>query len=180
MEVDRNAFSEVFMIPLSSAISGGLTWSKLSRNRGYELRRNDEIVGSLQRPGYWSSSYLAETQGGHWTFRRGGFLGSGAQILDSASQQEIAMFKSAWSGAGTLTFADGPTFHVECKGWRHPVWSVIAENGETLLRMHVCEETVEVPTGTAVPDGRLSLLIMFTWYRVLQAEEDAASAAMVA
>jgi hypothetical protein len=69
---------------------------------------------------------------------------------------------------------------VECKGWRHPVWSVIAENGETLLRLHVCEETVEVPTGTAVPDGRLSLLIMFTWYRVLQAEEDAASAAMVA
>jgi hypothetical protein len=31
-----------------------------------------------------------------------------------------------------------------------------------------------------VSDSRLSLLIMFTWYRVLKAEEDAQSAAVVA
>lgn len=70
----------------SSAISGGLTWSKLSRNRGYEL---DD-----QKPSRCSDPTMS-------SFR---------------------------------------------------------------LR----------------PDSRFSLLIMFTWYRVLQAEEDAASAAMVA
>lgn len=167
------------MIPLSSAISLGLTWSKAS-HQNYELKLNDEVVGTLHRPSLWSSSFLAETQSGRWTFRRAGWLGAGAQILDSGSQQEVATFKSSWSGAGTLTFADGQTFHLECKGWWHPVWSVLAQNGETLLRLHTREKEVDVIADACVTDSRLSLLIMFIWYRVLQAEEDAAAAAIAA
>ncbi len=81
---------------------------------------------------------------------------------------------------GTLTFADGQQFQLECKGWWRPVWSVIGPGGETLLRLHTREKTVDVPTAGSVSESRLSLLIMFTWYRILQAEEDAASAAMTA
>ena len=170
------------MIPLSSstAISGGLTWAKIPHSRDYELKLNGEAVGTLRRPGWFSSSFLAETRAGNWTFRRGGCLGSGARILDSATQQPIATLKSSWGSGGTLTFADGQTFHLKCKGWWRPVWSVIANSGETLLRLHRREKTVEVQDGSAVPASRLTLLIMFTWYRILQAEEDAASAAMVA
>jgi hypothetical protein len=180
MELDRDAFSEVFMIPLSSAISSGLTWSNIARNGGYELRLNCEVVGTLRRPGFFSSSFLAETQEGHWRFCRRGLLGAGSKILDSASQQQIATFESVWGGGGgALTFADGQTFRLECKGWWHPVWSVIGEEGQPILHLHTREKTVDLPTSVAVPQSRLSLLIMFTWYRVLQAKEDAASAAMV-
>jgi len=168
------------MIPLSSAISSGLAWTKLPRHRGYELRQNGEIVGSLSRPSFWSSKYLAESQSGQWTFRRGGCFGTGAQILDSTSQQPIATFKSKWGNGGALAFADGQTFHLQCKGWWRPVWSVISETGETVLHLRVREKTVEVPNAVSVPDGRLALLILFTRYRVLQTEEDAASAATVA
>ncbi|HEV2718253.1 MAG TPA: hypothetical protein VGU64_23510 [Terriglobales bacterium] len=167
------------MIPLSSVVSTGLTWSKVS-HQDYELKVNGKVVGTLHRPSFWSSTVLAETQSGCWTFRRHGWLGAGAQILDSNSQQEIATFKSSWSGAGTLAFADGQTFHLECKGWWRPVWSVIAQTGETLLRLHTREKEVEVTAQSAVTDSRLSLLIMFTWYRVLQAEEDAAATAIAA
>jgi hypothetical protein len=168
------------MIPISSAGSSGLTWSKVSCNRSYELKLNDEVVGTLKRPSFWSSNFLAETQDERWMFRRGGWLGTGAQIVDLASQQAIATLTSGWGCGGTLTFADGQTFRLECRGWWRPVWSVIAEGGETLLRLHTREKAVEVLTGAAVPSSRLSLLLMFIWYRVLQAEEDAASAAMVA
>jgi hypothetical protein len=78
MELDQDAFSEVFMIPLSSAISSGLTWSNIARNRGYELRLTCEVVSTLRRPGFFSSSFLAETQEGHWRFCRGGLLGAGS------------------------------------------------------------------------------------------------------
>src|ERR1017187_3253726 len=77
MELDQDAFSEVFMIPLSSAISSGLTWSNIARNRGYELRLTCEVVSTLRRPGFFSSSFLAETQEGDWRFCRGGLLGAG-------------------------------------------------------------------------------------------------------
>lgn len=165
------------MIPFSSAISSGLTWSKISWTRGYELKLHGEVVGKLERPSFWCSKFLAETQDGHWIFRRGGFLGSGAEILDAASEQPIATFKSGWGGGGALTFADGQTFQLQCKGWWRPVWTVTANDGQSVLRMHTREKTVELPSGEVVPNSRLSLLTMFAWYRVLQAEEDEASAA---
>jgi hypothetical protein len=168
------------MIPLSSATSGGLTWSRLSRTRSYELKVNDQVVGTLQHPSFWSSSFVAESQSGRWIFRRGGWFGAGSEILDSSSQQQLATFKSVWGGSGTLTFSDGQQFQLECNGWRRPVWSVVGKGGETVLRLHTREKTVDGPNVGSVPDTRLSVLIMFTWYRVLQAEEDAAATAVAA
>jgi hypothetical protein len=168
------------MNPLSSATSSGLTWSKISRNRSYELKLNDEVVGTLEHPSFWSSSFVAESQSGRWTFRRGGWFGAGSEVLDSSSQQRIATFKSVWGGGGTLTFNDGQQFQLECNGWWRPVWSVVGRGGETVLRLHTREKTVDMPNVGSVPDTRLSVLIMFTWYRVLQAEEDAAATAVAA
>ncbi len=168
------------MIPVSSAASGVLTWSNIPRSRNYELKLNGEIVGTSRHPSFWSSSFLAEAQAGSWTFSRGGWLGTGAAIVDPASGQQIAAFKSSWGGGGILTFADGQTFHLGCKGWWHPVWTVDAENGQPIAHLHTREKTVDVEAGSGVPDTRLSLLILFAWCRILQAEEDAASAAATA
>jgi hypothetical protein len=181
------------MIPLSSAsaMSGGLTWKKTSCSRSYELKLNDQLIGTLNRPSFWSSEFVAEAQNGNWTFRKTGFLGNGAEVFDSskqdptskqdtALQQPIATFKSEWGGGSTLTFTDGQSFRLQCKGWWRPVWSVIGESGQPVLVLNVRDKTVDVPTAGAVPDTRLSLLIMFTWYRVLKAEEDAQAAVMVA
>jgi len=165
------------MIPLSSAVSGGFTWSKIPHGRGYQLKLNDELVGTLRHPSFWSSSFVADTQDGCWTFRRAGFLGTAAEIVNPASEQVIATFKSSWGGGGTLTFADGQTFQLQCKGWWRPLWSATTESDQPVLHLHTREKTVELPAGAAVPESRLSLLIMFAWSRVLQAEEYAASAA---
>lgn len=167
------------MIPLPTAISSELTWSKIS-SRNFELNRRGEVIGRLQRPSFWSCSFEVETQAGRWTFRRRGWVG-GSEIFDSASQQPIAIFKPAWSGrAGKLTFDDGQTFQLQCKGWWRPVWSVIAESDELVLRLQRCEKTVELFSAAAVYESRLGLLILFTWYHVLQSEEAAASAAVMA
>lgn len=170
------------MIPLSSgsAISGGLTWMKVSRSRSYELKLNDQVVGTLDRPSFWSSDFVANTQNGKWTFRRTGCLGLGAEVFDSATQQPIATFKAEWGRGSTLIFADGQSFRLQSKGWWRPVWSVISESGQPVLVLDVRDKTVELPAAGAVPDSRWSLLIMFTWYRVLKAEEDAQAAVMVA
>jgi len=79
-----------------------------------------------------------------------------------------------------LTFTDGQSFAFACSGWWRPVWTVTTESGDPVLIAHVREKTVELPAGADVPEDRLALLIMFAWYRVLQAEEDASAAAVVA
>ena len=166
------------MIPLSTAISSGLTWRKIPRSRNYEFAVNGEVVGTLVRPSVWSCRFLAETQDGRWTFRRGGFLASGAEIVDSA-EQPIATFKANWGGRGQLTFTDGQGFHVWSKGWWRPVWSVATQSEQPVFQLHRREKTVEIAPGVSLPAGRLVLLLMFVWYRVLQSEEDAASVAVM-
>ena len=167
------------MIPLPSAVSSGFTWSRLPRNRGYEFKRNGEIVGTLERTSFWSSNVLAKNEQGSWTIRKTGCLGNKCEIVDPASQQRIAKFKAAWGGRGALAFADGQTFYLERKGFWRPVWAVTTEAGVAVLSLHASERTVDISGVSGVPESRLSLLAMFTLYRVQQAEEDAAAAAVV-
>jgi len=167
------------MIPLPSAVPTALRWIRVPHSRNYELRASDNLVGSLRRPSLWSSRFDAETGNGHWMFRRSGFFCTGAEIVDTASGQVTATFKQGWRGGGWLTFADGQAFQLECHSWWRPVWSVTTTAGP-VLQLHARDRSVQVPDGVAVDRTRLSLLMMFCWYRVLQAEEDAASAATVA
>jgi hypothetical protein len=170
--------------PVSSAVSGGfaqpqITWSRVAYGRRCEVKKNQQVVGTLQKPSFWSTNYLADSTGGHWLFRRAGFLCSGAEILDAATEQQIAQFKSDWSNGGTLTFSDGQTFLVKSSGWWRPVW-MVTESGRPVVQVRIREMTVELDASAAANDGRVSLLILFTFYRMLQAEEDAASAVLVA
>jgi hypothetical protein len=172
------------MIPISSAIFSGhpnqLDWTKAGGSHRYELSFNGETVGRLERPSFWSSRYSAETSDGRWTFRPAGCFG-GAEIIDEASGGIIASMKSNWgSGGGTLVFADGQRFAMMLSGWWRQVWSVAAENGQPVLRLHAREKTMELTAGAEAVRGRLSLLAMFTYYRVLKVEEDAAAAVLVA
>ena len=167
------------MIPISIAPSSRYTWSSLPRNQGSELRQDGEVVATLRQPSMWSSNYVASTVDHQWIFRRMGFWGNAAEISDSVSQQTVATFKSSWGGRGTLTFSDGEKFDFVCHGLWHPVWTVLSADGEPMLWLRTREEFVDVKW-TSAPKARLSLLVLFTLYRVRQAEEDAASAATVA
>jgi hypothetical protein len=184
MELDSKPFTEVFMIPLStatvSATSGAITWSKISCNRLYELRRDGALIGKLTRPSIWSQKFVAETQIGSFTFRRCGFLGIGAEILNATSGQALASFKGDWGSRGVLTFAGGQAFHLACKGWWRPLWTVSTQAGQPIFFLHPREKKIDLATGAEVRDEQLSILILFAWYRVLQAEEEAASVAVMA
>lgn len=163
------------MIPISSANSGGLVWSKTSYKRGYELKRNGEIVASLQRKSFWSSEFQAESAHGSWKFRRTGCFRAGTEIVDSNSGTRIAILKPNWSGGGTLAFSDGLTVRITSKGFWRQVWTVLADSGETVLSIHSPE--VDVPRKLHLSEERLILLAIFSWHVMQQASEDASSAA---
>jgi hypothetical protein len=168
------------MIPVSSITRSTFTWSSLPKNQGCELRRDGGIVGRLLRPSVWSSNYEAISGNRRWAFHRSGFWGNCAEILESGSQQAIATFKCALGGRGTLNFADGEKFDFVCHGLWRPIWSVMRADGERVLALHSREQFVDVNPDSGVQESRISLLTLFGLYRVRQAEEDAASAAIVA
>jgi hypothetical protein len=163
------------MIPISSAISGGLIWSKTSCKRGYELKCNGEIVASLQRKSFWSSEFQAESARGSWKFRRTGCFRAGTEIVDSNFGTRITILKPNWSGGGTLAFSDGLTFRITSKSLWRQVWTVLGDSGETVLSIHSRE--VDVPRKLHLSEERLILLAIFSWHIMQQASEDAASVA---
>jgi hypothetical protein len=169
------------MIPISTALSGGLIWSKTPHNRGYELRCNGKIVGSLQRKSCWSSEFRAESADGSWKFRRTGWFHTGTEIADSTSGARIAVYKPNWSGAGTLVFPDGLTFRITYKGFWRPVWTVLTDGGQPILSIRSHGRTVEISKElhlSHLSEERVTLLAMFTWHIMQQTAEDAASAAV--
>jgi hypothetical protein len=168
------------MVPFTSAVRHGLTWSKVPHTHDYELKLNHETAGVLARPSCWSPRFLAETPGGRWAFRRQGFLGTGVEITDANSEQTIASFQSSSCGGGTLIFADGQTFHLKYKGWWRPVWSVTTDDGRPMLHLHTRDKTVELQVSAGISPIQSRLLVMFAWSRELQADEDATAAAVAA
>lgn len=178
MELDRDTFPEVFMIPSSTAVSSGFTFS--ANWRGFELKHDGQSVATLKRPRVWSADFIAESPSESWVIRRSGFWGNKGEILDGASQRRIATFKWGWGGKGTLTFADGETFLVLTRGCWRPVWSVTTEAGQAVLQLHTREKSVEVQEDVSLPTDRLLVLMLFVLYRVRQAEEAAAGAAVAA
>jgi hypothetical protein len=142
---------------ISSALSGELVWSKTPCRGGYELKRNDEIVGSLQRTSFWSSEFRAKSAHGSWRFRRTGCFRTGMEIVNSNYGTRIAILKPNWSSGGTLAFSDGLTFRLISRGFWWPVWTVLADSGQPVLRIHSREKTVVLAT-EPVSEDKLILL----------------------
>jgi hypothetical protein len=178
--VDRNTFSEVFVIPLSTAVAVPRGFTFTSNLYGFELKQGDQMVATLNRPRVWSSEFIAAMAGQNWIIHRSGFWGNKGEILDTASHQQIAVFKFGWGGKGDLFFADGQKFFVVTRGCWHPVWTVTTELGEPVFQLHTREKSVELHNVAGVSESRLSLLVLFTLFRVRQAEEAAAVAAAAA
>ena len=167
------------MIPISSAISGGLTWSKAPHSRGFVLNAGGEIVGSLQPTSCWSTEFKAECSDGSWRFRRTGFFRTATEILDAMSNTRVALLTPDWRGGGTVVFSDGQTFRLRSTGFWRQVWTVASQTGEPIMRVRSREKTVELATQFVLPEGRLALLVIFAWYCVQKAAQDAAAAASV-
>jgi hypothetical protein len=164
------------MIPISSAITGELTWSKIAHKRGFELRSDAGIVASLRQTSFWSREFQAESAHGSWRFRRSGFWRIATEIVDAASGVRIAALKPNWCGGGMLIFTDGQTFQLTSKGFWRPVWSALA-NGQSVLSVQTRGKKVELLNQMHLPEERLTLLAIFTWHIMRQAAEDGAEVA---
>jgi hypothetical protein len=164
----------------STSRRSGFSWTRLPHNRGYELKHNSQVIGTVQHSPHWASDFVAASASSEWTFRRAGFLGVGATILDAHSQETIATFKAVWPNRGTLVFSDHQKFDLHCKGLWDPLWTIRGQAGEIIVSLHGREETISFGDLRSIKEERLVLMIMFALYRLQQAEEYAASTAMVA
>jgi len=163
---------------LSATLSGEFRW--FCNKNIQQLKLGDQVVGSLRKTSFWSSDFQAESTYGSWKFSRRGMLGTGAEILDMATNQCVAAFKSNW-GRGMLIFADGETFQINSKGYWRPFWSVRTLDGHLVVSMSSWDSGVELIRRAGMVEGRSVLLAFFLKSHMQQiAEDDGTMAAMLA
>ena len=164
------------MIPTSSVVTPTqLLWSKIPGHKGSQLTRNGEPIASVQRTGFWSSEFQADSPLGNWRIRRSGFLQSGAEMVDQRTNASVAIFHPNWSGRGSVALPDGQTFKLSSRGCWRPVWTLVAPDGQPVLSMDVRAKTVECTNPSTLSPDRLIMLAVFVWRIVQQTSEDAAA-----
>lgn len=155
-----------------------LFWTKSHPEGRYELILDGQPLAWLQHGEYWNSESQAGFAGYQWSFRRPGAALGHTEIRQNDLPNPVATYKSHWGGGGTLTFSDGARFLVSCSGVWHHVWSLLDENGRTVLSVgpHSRRVLLSRPQGANLASedhDRLLFLIVFLWHEILQARDEA-------
>ena len=96
------------MKPIRGVAGQPLRWTQPTLlKREYELHAGDEVVATLRWQKTFGSLALAEAADGTWTFKRSGFLRPKITVRVPGSETEVAVFKPAWGGEGTLRLSAG-------------------------------------------------------------------------
>jgi hypothetical protein len=162
-----------------------LVWVQPARSKqAFELHASDDVVATLQ----FERSSLASGESGEqkWTFKREGFWHPQVTVRIPGSDANVAVFKPAWTGGGTLDLPQGRTLHFGAANFWHSQWDwsdvasqaplVHFKSHAGLLRM---EGQVDVET-TAVSYPELPLLVVLGWYLLILFARDSAAAGSAA
>jgi hypothetical protein len=151
------------------------------RRQTYELRADNELVGTLHWPSAFRSRCVAETIDGSWTFERQGYWNSRASTRAAGSDQDLLTFKPNWTGmSGTLEHLDGRVFKLQTNMWcnRFTLMQTLAHGEEVELlavtvNLSILRGSADVamkPQLAQTEDA--ALLAMFSCYLVLMAYAD--------
>ena len=107
--------------------------------QAYELRANNELVGTLHWPTVLRSLCVAETVDESWNFERLGLLNSRVVARVAGSEQDVLTYRHNWTQTlGTLKHIDGREFTLRGSNW----W----RNHFTLVQKLTQGEDVELLT----------------------------------
>jgi hypothetical protein len=122
------------MRKIASLIDHELTWMQRKGIKSeYELRFGDDLVAILRFPKMLSSTAIAESGDGCWTFERVGFLKPKTVIRASGSADDLATYApKAWKGGGVLELPGGRNVTLYTSTWGRTL-GLRMESGETLL-----------------------------------------------
>ena len=112
-----------------------LNWIKSGPSkREFELRGETGVFGKLKWNKRFGSLATAMTNDGEWTLKRSGFLHPRVSARNAGSNKDIAVFKSGWTGTGTVEFETGLKLSWVNKNFLHSGWAFMGLDGGDILR----------------------------------------------
>jgi hypothetical protein len=124
------------MRTMTAFVDHTLTWIKPKIFKSdYELRFGDELIATLCFQKIFSSTAIAESGDGCWTFERVGFFKKKTVIHPRSSSAILGIFtKNTWKKGGYLELSDGRKFIVIASLWKNTI-EFKTDIGESLIHM---------------------------------------------
>ena len=158
-----------------------LVWIQPARlTQSFELQASDEVVATLE----FQRASLAsgETADQRWTFKREGFWHPQVTVRVPDSDANVAVFKPAWTGGGTLEIPQGRQLRFGAANFWHSQWDWSDASNQPLVHfkshagLFKMEGEVDIESG-AVSLPELPLLVVLGWYLLILFARDSAAAA---
>jgi hypothetical protein len=170
---------------LADVAAEELLWVQPSvRKQAYELRAGTDVVATLT----WQRGSLADAEADdhHWTFKRAGFWQPRVTVRVAGSDTDVAIFRPAWMGGGTLELAGGKVLRFSAANFWHSQWNWQEPRTESALVHFKSQQgllktggRVEItPTARTIPE--LPLLVLLGWYLLILFAQDASAASTAA
>ncbi|MCC6612895.1 MAG: hypothetical protein IT320_05405 [Anaerolineae bacterium] len=159
-----------------------LHWMQPSMwRREYELRTgNGELIGKMNRRGFWREVAEVEAVGNRWTFRRLGFFNRRIEIQSVGTGESPAQFDYRFVG-GKLIFPDGRELVWRSSNFWSTRWAWSLPDGTPIVGFKIggaFKINSEISLDPELADQKgLPLLIFLGWYLYLLHRDDSAAAA---
>ena len=146
--------------------------------QAFELRAADEVAATLR----FERASLArgETADQQWTFKREGFWHPQVTIRVPDSDVNVAVFRPAWTGGGTLELP-GQNLRFGAANFWHSQWDWLDATDKPLVHFKSragllkMDGQVDIETDAAsLPE--LPLLVVLGWYLLILFARDSAAA----
>jgi hypothetical protein len=110
---------------LSELEGGTLTWTQPIRDRRYELRSGDHVLGMLEFASASGSLATVRVVEGAWTMKRTGFLHPRVTVREAGNGEDLAVYEPRLRGDGTVTFTGGRSFPFRPTDFWHQNWAFL-------------------------------------------------------
>ena len=163
------------LVSFSAVDRSAMRWLRTSdKPLGFALSSGDATVASLQWKRHGGSLAAAETSGGIWTLKRGGFLNPHVTVRPEGSERVQARL-SAHLNHHEIRLDTGTTYRFRRAGLLVPAWKVSTSEGVEVLHIEPVRQGRKLEGGavlapaTAVDLPELLLLVVLGWYFIVLA-----------
>ena len=114
------------MQALSDFQGSTIQWTQANTfRRSYELRSENDLLGTLAFRSAFGTFATAETADGKWTFKRVGFLNPRVTVRPEGGEEDAGLYQPKIWGDGVLTLQGGPTFAWKPTNFWQTNWAFI-------------------------------------------------------
>jgi len=138
----------------------------------YELFLENEVIGTIEKPKFFSSSAVAEIFGTKWEIKRESFWRGGLGVYQYGYEMPMAVYEQKIFGKGFLKLEKGIVLYFNYKIWKG-ITEIKTESGKILIssirKPGWKEKTlISIPGKSELLDSKPWIILLISYIEIMR------------